>query len=183
MAVRTADITPSESIKQNLSEYVLESETPFAESSKQAVSRFMRYLNIKKVVDLGCGDGAATPYFKEAGVLVIGVDINSEKLKLNPTKTIQSDMVSYLESQKDNAVPNIFIHHALEHVPNPQKILDLIKQKLKVGGWLYIEVPAKDFLHSVHHATFDSPEDLLPEGFEQIESGGIEEHYLIARKV
>jgi hypothetical protein len=92
-------------------------------------------------------------------------------------------MVGFLKKKKDNSIPNIFSHHALEHLPNPQDVLNLISKKLKSGGYIYFEVPANDHIHSVHHATFDSPEDLLPPGFEIVETSNSKtEHYIIARK-
>lgn len=181
MAIQSKDITPLESQIEQLGTYIMESQTDFVNSSKQAVERFVPHLKSKKVVDLGCGDGAATKFFKENDVEVTGVDINMVKLSLNPTKTVNTDIVSYLKKHKD--IPNIFCHHALEHLPNPQLVLDLISNRLKKGGLIYIEVPANDHIHTVHHSTFDSPEDLLPRGFKIIEQGSEqEEHYLIARK-
>ena len=110
---------------------------------------------------------------------MLGVDINQVKLDRNPAETVCDNMVDYLKKAKK--LPNIFIHHALEHVPNPQEVLDLISKKLE--GLLYIEVPANDHLHSVHHAIFDNPDDLLPKGFKVVEKATIDdEHYLIARK-
>lgn len=183
MAITTLDISPEDSIKQQLETWEFEKATNFINSSRQAVERFVVHLPLKSVViDLGCGDGAATEFFKEAGMTVIGVDVNRKKLAKNNTKTVRTDMVSYLEKAK--SVPNVFIHHALEHLPNPQEVLDLIEQKLEWNGRLYVEVPEGDHLHSVHHATFDTPEDLCPKSFRIIDQGtGDGEQYVIARKV
>lgn len=182
MAVITVNISNKKAIEQNNKEFVLEAGTHFAVSSKEAVERFVPYLDEKEVVDLGCGDGAATEYFHEHNIKVIGVDTNPKKLKLNPTETVCEDMITYLESQPFYSIPNIFCHHALEHLPNPQKVLDLISTKLKIGGYIYIEVPANDELHSVHYATFDSQEDIVPPGLELVESCTTDAHYIIARK-
>ena len=183
MAITTADLSPEESIKEQLGTYIMESQTHFAQSSQQGVERLVPHLTNKRVVDLGCGDGASTKFFTEHGVKVIGVDINQEKLDLNQTATICDDMVSYLKKQPDNSIPNIFCHHALEHLPNPQEVLDLISKKLPTGGVIYIEVPDEGAPHEVHHASFGSAEDLLPEGFEVVEQNTENgEHYLIARK-
>lgn len=183
MAVKTKDITYEDSMMEQMGEYVLEAGTHYATSSKEAVQRFVKYLDNKRVVDLGCGDGAATPFFKEADVKVIGVDINQGKLKLNPTPTIKDDMIGYLKAQPDNSIPNIFCHHALEHLPIPDVVLKLISEKLAAGGYVYIEVPAGDIIHSVHHSTFDSPEDITPPDLEVVEQDSPQdEHYVIARK-
>lgn len=184
MAIVTKDIDPEESMRQQLHGAIREAGTHYADSSRDAVRRFLPYLRVKKVVDLGCGDGAATPFFE--GIEVIGVDINASKLADNPTKTIQDDIISYLRKQPNNSIPNIFTHHALEHLPNPQVAIDLIGKKLAKGGYLYAEVPAFDDInvHAAHHSSFESPQDLLPAELEEVESDtvGHQEHYVIARK-
>lgn len=182
MAIGTADITPEESIKEQLGVYVMEVGTDFASSSAQGVDRLMNHLSVKQVVDLGAGDGAATKPFVDAGVEVIAVDINQTKLDANPATTVCTDMVSYLKDQPDNSIANIFCHHALEHIPNPEDVLELIAKKLAPGGLVYIEVPNNDGVHSVHHSSFETTDDLLPPGFEAVESQTTDEHYLIARK-
>lgn len=182
MAIKTADISPEDSVQEQLETWIYESETTFINSSQEAVARFVRFLMPhSSIVDLGCGDGAATQFFHAAGMTVVGVDINQAKLDRNPTRTVRTTMDSYLTRCRE--VPNIFIHHALEHVPNPKHILALIARKLVPGGLLYVEVPAEDHIHSVHHAAFESPEDLVPEGFEVLEQNtGAGEHYIIARR-
>ncbi len=179
--INTANITPEESLRQQLETWCFEVGTDFENSSKEAVGRFTTHLPPRsKVVDLGCGDGAATKYFIETGCTVIGVDINKTKLANNTADTVCSTMIDYLKKSKPD---NIFTHHTLEHVPNPQEVLDFISKKLKPGGLFYAEVPAGDHLHSVHHATFGDPDDLLPGGFEVLEKGTTGgEHYMIAKK-
>lgn len=181
--IKNANITPEESIKEQLKVFIMEADTPFAESSKSAVHAICTYIKDKRVVDLGCGDGAATRPFIAKNVEVTGVDINKEKLAENPAKyTIQNDIVSYLTAQKDNSIPNIFAHHSLEHLPNPSEVLALVTKKLASGGIFYAEVP-DDKVHDVHHSSFSEPLDLLPEGFTEIESGTYDNaHYLIASK-
>lgn len=183
MAVKSKKITVIKSIMVQLNNFILEANTNYAESSREAVGHFVKYLENKRVVDLGCGDGAATPFFTDAGVKVIGVDINEYKLSLNPTKTIVNDIVSYLQSQPNNSIPNIFCHHVLEHLPNPKTALKLISDKLAKGGFVYIEVPADDHIHSVHHSTFDGPDDILPQGLETVEKITTDAHYVIAKKL
>lgn len=183
MAITTAPLSPEESQEEQLKEFVLEAGTHFAESSKAAADILIRYATDKCVIDLGCGDGAASPFFMEQGFVVIGVDINQTKLIANPAITVLQDMVSYLRERPDNSLPNIFAHHSLEHLPNPQDVLDLIAAKLAVGGVFYGEVPANDPVHSVHHASFSDAMDLLPPGLTPLERGMSEgTYYLIARK-
>jgi len=178
--ITSAPLTPQESIAIQMETFTFEAGTPFAESSRAAVHAMEHYMRVREVVDLGCGDGAATRFFQDHGISVIGVDINPTKLSLNPTKTVEQDMVSYLE-EHDN-IPNIFAHHSLEHVPNPPDVLTLVGQKLAKGGVFYAEVP-RDDVHGVHHSAFSTPLDLLPEELELIESGSDHDsHYIIARK-
>lgn len=182
MAINTRDISVADSIAEQKQDYVLEAGTHYADSSRQAVERFQRYVKDGHVVDLGCGDGAATEFFNK-DITLLGVDVNPYKLEKNPANSVCKDMVGFLSALDDDSIPALFSHHALEHLPNPQDVLNLIADKMEPGGTVYLEVPANDHIHSVHHATFDSPEDLLPKGFEMLESGSDgQEHYILARK-
>ena len=57
----------------------------------------------------------------------------------------------------------IFIIHTLEHVPNPQGVVDKCKEILKPNGFLFIEVPIQQYEDPElwgHYHTFESHEKL-----------------------
>lgn len=173
----------------NAEEYTLERDNQrFSQWNKEAVERMIPHLSDKRVLDLGCGDGVAIDAFIEHGVECIGVDLNPKKLAHVKAPTACIDYLSYLKKLPNNSVPNIFMHHSLEHVPNPEDVLEQIGRVLKRGGVWFCIVPAElgRELHDTHYAMFDDAAELLPEGLEVITAQMIhretEEHLMIARK-
>ena len=163
------DITYEQSIQQNLDHYCFEREEDFVKFAIEAAEEFLRYNPQGTIVDLGCGDGAAIPTLIRNNP-VIGVDINLHKLARIPrvAQLFYDDFLAYLGKQEDNSVDNFFMHHALEHTPSDQAVLDQMYRTLKPDGMAFIVVPEDDELHSVHHSVFSQPEELAPEGAQVI---------------
>ncbi len=161
-----ADIKHKDSIKENLDVWCYERGTRFEIVNEEAAKEFMNILDstYNDILDLGCGDGAASQYFVENGLFVIGIDINEEKINKYPGLGITIDMYEYLTILKDDSVMNIFTHHALEHTVKAKEVIKEIGRVLMPGGIYYAIVPAQDYLHTVHHVVFESAEELLPPG-------------------
>lgn len=57
----------------------------------------------------------------------------------------------------------IVLSHVLEHIAEPRPFLGLVRSRLAVGGYLFIEVPNQDYRHKSHlgtHLLSFSPEVL-----------------------
>lgn len=181
-----ADISPEESVRQNLETYCMEVGSQYEQYAKRSARRFVDYIGKDTVVDLGCGDGAAVKEFIKNGNKVIAVDINKDKLKHVDQRadTVCADALSFLDKQ---TAKNIFMHHSLEHIVNYQEVLNKVSTQLQKGGYAYIAVPRGDTVHSVHHVAFEQPGELVPKGLKIVtswESGGDEwkEMGVIVRK-
>lgn len=159
-----SNYSPEESIEHNLRTFTFEVGSQYEVFSRDSVELFDRYITSKRVIDLGCGDGAATKRFLELGYDVTGVDINNAKLMCMPDKAIliRTDFVTYLKTLADNSQDNIFCHHALEHFSQPEVVLAEISRVLKPGGWWFCAVPRNDGIYSVHHASFENVNELIP---------------------
>lgn len=159
-------ISREESILQNLETWCYEVDSRFEQMSLQAVDEFSIYANKSYVTcDLGCGDGAATRYLRTLGYPTMGVDINEEKTKnLGIVANVSID--EYVFQTK--RLGNVFAHHSFEHVINIEDVIKIIGRKMNEGATYYTIVPAKDYLHSVHHVVFESAEELLPPGLTPI---------------
>lgn len=172
--MRQSGATHYESIDDNLAQFCLEVDSEFQSANDSAVQDFMRYIEKynrpKRVVELGCGDGAALNTFKGLGVEVFGVDINPEKLFYNTHPYHQGDMVIWAGEQKAKSVSNIFMHHALEHIVDVSELLSYIAMILERGGLFYCIVPADDSPHEVHHTAFDSALELAPPKLEILQA-------------
>lgn len=154
-----ADITPEQSIQENLEIYCLEVGSDYEKYAVRSAEKFIEYIGKEPVVDLGCGDGAASKVFFENGNNVIAVDINPIKLDKNEwATTVQADFIEYLSKP----VGNLFLHHSLEHYVEPEKVLELIGKNLKKGSYCFIAVPYGGEVHSVHHVVFEDANELVP---------------------
>lgn len=163
---KLANLTPDESIKQNLETWCFEVGTHFEGYSIAAANEFIKYIGKQRVADVGAGDGAATKVFRKNGNPTVAVDINVHKLAEIGGETEVADFITYLSKPLDN----IFMHHSLEHYSDPATVLRILGDNLKQGKHFYIAVPKGDSLHSVHHAVFESLDELYPPRTEILEA-------------
>ena len=94
------------------------------------------------VLDIGCGEGTTLQYLtKKLAIKGEGVDISSEAVKMAVKKGVAA-------SQADAAAADFRIHgvydyiiisEVLEHVPNPEDLLEKVKGKFRKG--LILSIP------------------------------------------
>lgn len=184
-----ADISLEESQINNRQIFSFEVGSSWEQYSVDAVENMNKYVKVKNVLELGCGDGAAINKFVELGYTVTGVDINPEKLKnVRNATTVESDLLDYLVSLPSNSVENVFTHHTLEHCIHYQNILAEISRVLKKGGICFIVVPAQDEPHSVHYVAFGTNlADIVPPRMKtiisEVKQRGEQELWFIGEKL
>ena len=120
------------------------------------MSLLKRYLPKKKnlkILDAGCGPGAALKYLSAFGD-TIGVDLSDEALKYAKTrgKVIKAD-VSNLPFP-DETFDIVFSYGVLYHiwVKDDKKVLAEYRRVLKKGGLLLWEEPALNYLSGIEDA-------------------------------
>lgn len=96
-----------------------------------------------RLLDVGCGNGAFLRAFGRAspGWTLAGLEVND---KYAPSVQAMPG-VERLYTGTVDTVPGRFsiisLIHALEHIPSPRRVLELIRSKLIDGGLLVVEVP------------------------------------------
>lgn len=122
--------------------------TPSYERIVDAERRFddyLKYLSNKDILDFGCGAGDFLKKAAEKAKTVKGIELQTDYIEQLNNAGITC--VNDIHLVEDNSLDVIFSFHVIEHLPEPIKILELLKSKLRKGGLLIIEVPhAKDFL-------------------------------------
>ncbi len=116
-----------------------ESAPPATEIAKDDLRRFnyvKGFIQNKDVLDFGCGQGGFIAFAETIANKVYGVEL--EERYTNGTTVFQ-----YL-SDIDKTFDFITAFHVIEHLENPIKILMQLKDKLKKGGSIIIEVPSSD---------------------------------------
>ena len=105
---------------------------------------YKKKIKNKKILDFGCGKGHFLTLCNKINTNSYGVELNIENRNLLlEKKIIVKENVDDFEIKFDL----IFLNHVLEHLSDPVKILNSLKDKLNPNGEIIIEVPhAKDLL-------------------------------------
>jgi len=98
----------------------------------------------KRILDLGCGNGAKLFEFYKRGYEVWGVDVSEDSIRFGKKLLPQGRFITG-ELQEtnlpDECVDYIRIDSAFEHVPNPKEIANECYRLLRANGKLMIYVP------------------------------------------
>ena len=142
----------------------------------EKIKKHLRLNKGKRVLDIGCSTGhllyAIKPYVKEC----VGIELNEDNVKFANNKL---KIKVYNKPVEETDLPKkyfdvIFCFQALEHMPDPIRFLKTIKEYLKDGGEIYMEVPNineaslsiynikeyEDFYYHKPHLFYYSPETL-----------------------
>ena len=118
---------------------------------EQFLEPILRYIRIKKIqkyikkdavlLDIGCGNGAFLQYISNFIEQGIGLD-KKENIPIS-NRNIQFKNYEFENRLdfSDNSFNVVTMLAVLEHIKNPQKILNEIYRILKPGGILIITVP------------------------------------------
>ena len=102
---------------------------------------------VKSILDFGCGTGEFLQYIQEKGIR--GVGIEPSQIAFKQAKANGIDVYKIVDEVKEK-FEVITLFHVLEHVENYNDILNLLINKLEVGGQLLIAVPN----HKSYDATY-----------------------------
>lgn len=107
----------------------------------------------KNLLDIGAGIGVFPALMREKGANPSCVEANSESLRF-----INSMGIPCTIDIPEKSFEMVSMVHLLEHLEQPQQILNNIKKNISSEGWLFVEVPnAKEFgLLDKDHDEFNS---------------------------
>jgi SAM-dependent methyltransferase len=114
-----------------------------AEMFRDRLERAGRQVRGRKVLDIGCGNGAFLMIAKRAGWQPMGLDISTTPRELLAPHGIEvhvGDPIAFLE-QHHGEFDLIHMNHTLEHMPAAADTLLATRRALAPGGLLYVEVP------------------------------------------
>ena len=98
----------------------------------------------KRLLDLGCGNGAKLFEFVQRGYDVWGVDVGTDAIRICQNILPQGHFIQ--RELQETGLPDahfdyIRIDNALEHVPNPREVIRECYRLLRHGGQLLVYVP------------------------------------------
>lgn len=119
----------------------------------------------KKILDVGCGGGILTEALAREGAEATGIDLAETPLKIAAQHAEKSGLsIEYLAKDVEDLArerPHYYdvvaCCEALEHVPDPQKIINCCAALLKPGGTLFfstINRNLKSFLFAIVGAEY-----------------------------
>jgi len=123
---------------------------------------FGNYLyNPKEWLDIGCGYGefilAVKQYFPN--VLIKGTEPNINKIKSARKKRLDVSFIDLLSHDKQYNVVSML--NVYSHIPNPFNFIELIKKRLKPGGYIIIQTgDSADLRPEDHWRPFYLPDHL-----------------------
>jgi 2-polyprenyl-6-hydroxyphenyl methylase/3-demethylubiquinone-9 3-methyltransferase len=103
-------------------------------------------LTDKKVLDVGCGGGVFSEAMAANKAQVTALDLANESLEVAQLHLLESQLeidyqnisVEEFATQHESSFDVIVCMEMLEHVPDPQSIVDACAKILKPGGWLFL---------------------------------------------
>ncbi|MCM2264388.1 MAG: methyltransferase domain-containing protein [Desulfuromonadales bacterium] len=114
-----------------------------------------------KVLEAGCGVGAQTVTLarNSPGAMITSVDISDNSLATARLKAEAAGVTNVVFQQGDifqlpfapNSFDHIFVCFVLEHLPEPVKVLNILKNYLKSGGTITV-------IEGDHGSTYFFPE-------------------------
>ena len=112
------------------------------------------------LLDYGAGKGDFTSYMIKSGFAVTGFEPDSEARDLANKKN-GINLKDSVVSIPSHSIDAITMWHVLEHIPNPNDILQQLLEKLKKDGTLIIAVPNYNSFDGSHYgkywAAYDVP--------------------------
>jgi 2-polyprenyl-3-methyl-5-hydroxy-6-metoxy-1,4-benzoquinol methylase len=99
----------------------------------------------KKVLEIGCGEGNFGRSVKVRNQAIVwGVEMDrgaarAAALKLD--KILRGGIQSQLERLPRNYFDCVIFNDVLEHLPDPEKVLEEIRKNIIPGGWIICSIP------------------------------------------
>ncbi len=104
-------------------------------------------LSEAQVVDIGCGGGILSDSMARTGAKVLGIDLATKALRVaqlhaleaqTPNVQYQEVSAEALAAERPAQFDVVTCMEMLEHVPNPQSVVNACAQLVKPGGWVFL---------------------------------------------
>ncbi|MBU0650834.1 methyltransferase domain-containing protein [bacterium] len=117
-------------------------------------------LNAKKILDIGCSDGTLGASIKEIiDAQVVGIELSeqmadSARKKIDRVFTGDVEKILFDGEFKGLSFDTIILADIIEHLVDPWKILNKIKDYLEPGGKIIVSLPNIRHIDTIFHLVF-----------------------------
>ncbi|MEM9693217.1 MAG: methyltransferase domain-containing protein [Myxococcota bacterium] len=95
-----------------------------------------------RMLDPGCGLGALVERVRQTGAQVAGLDLDDGTIAIGHQLYPKADLrAASLEASEERDLDAILLSHVVEHLPDVSRALQQMRDRLRPGGVLFIEVP------------------------------------------
>jgi SAM-dependent methyltransferase len=133
----------------------------------------------RRVLEIGCGDGAFVAKAMAAGMNILGIELNPQAVKVARQRGLPVELMDLADAARrhDGAMDAVCAFQVLEHVTDVRGFLEAAIRMVKPGGLLVLCVPnAEGYLREIpsrldmppHHmskwsiGTFEALSQILP---------------------
>ena len=135
----TADVPSALEILRRFRHEKADPEPFYVGLADRTLSSFPRPVAGKRILDLGCGPGWYSVALRRGGARVISLDLGADDVHAAGGKGLAALIGDGQQMPfPDGAFDGIFCSNLLEHVPDPEQVLDEVARLLAPGGWAWI---------------------------------------------
>jgi len=114
------------------------------------VCALLHRAGVRRVLDLGCGDGWQVGRLVRAGFEVIGSDLSAVRVR-RAREHVPGARGFFVSDLRRPSLPEasqdcIYLGQVLEHLPDPVAVLRSLRASLRPGGYLIFDTPCRDNL-------------------------------------
>lgn len=129
----------------------------YFEGDRPEMLRFLPK-NAKRILDVGCSSGRFGKLIKErSGAQVFGIDLNPQVLSAaqkNLDQVVIGRVEETLEKMEEGSFDVIFFNDVLEHLMNPDQVLEIARRKLSPEGIVVASIPNLRYFRSLGSLVF-----------------------------
>jgi 2-polyprenyl-3-methyl-5-hydroxy-6-metoxy-1,4-benzoquinol methylase len=104
-----------------------------------------------RILDVGAGNGDFLNFARACGWNVVGVDLDEKAVEAGRSRGLDVRNGTIEAIGEDEQFDGITMSHVIEHVYDPQALLEACYKRLKPGGWVWVDTPNID---SLGHAEY-----------------------------
>ena len=123
---------------------------------RELAQRYPGHAGSRRILDIGCGYGGTVKAFSEAGDEALGLEIDQTlaayaalNLENAPRAMVRCEDIVGCDPAEFGRFDLVFCSDVIEHVSDPERVLDMVPALLAPGGRFIMHVPNRDSIQQV----------------------------------